>query len=320
MSESNNRTVAIICNAGDGTRVMPLSLYLSKGMFPDADLGPILEYLANQCYQVADEVIIVVKPDDVARLDAYFNADRSEQAAQLRAKGKIEQADRIEQIPSVTVVAQNPEINYGNLTPLLTCLEAGLVTTDDRLLYLFGDDVTVGANDPAALVAYADAHPDVDSVIMAQEVAESETPKFGIVEMDDDGRLLSIVEKPELGTAPSLMASYGCYLLGPGVLHQVQRVVVEKGELWLTSALALAVQNDVPIQALPTAGRWLTTGSVDGCNDVSVARIIERLVHNGDVDRLRTMRDWFNDALAFAAEHEIATEALPIDERPSLYN
>lgn len=314
------RTVSIICNGGDGTRVMPLSLYLSKGMFPDADLGTIIEYLARLCGQVSDEVIVVVKACDVAKLDDYFNADRTDLIASLRAKGKIEQADRLEQIPHVTVVAQDPKLNYGNLTPLLTCLNQGLVSADDRVLYMFGDDVTVGANDPADLVDYAFNHPDVDSVIMTQEVSASEASKFGIVELDNQGGLMSIVEKPAPGTEPSLLASYGCYLLGAGVLGVVQQVVVEKGELWLTSALALAVKNGVPIHALPTNGRWLTTGSVDGCNEVFVARAIERLVGNADTERLRTMRDWFNDALMAVTAPATAAEPVSVEDRPSLYN
>ena len=79
---------------------------------------------------------------------------------------------------------------------------------------------------------------------------------FGVVAIDDDGRVQRFVEKPAPGTAPSNLINAGTYVMEASALHRIptgQRVSIERATFPLIAA-------DGGLFAMATADYWLDTG------------------------------------------------------------
>ncbi len=80
------------------------------------------------------------------------------------------------------------------------------------------------------------------SVIGVQQVAETDTDRYGIIDpVSVDGKLIKVnkfVEKPEAGTAPSNYAIMGRYILTPKIFDYLgEHELGAGGEIQLTDAI-----------------------------------------------------------------------------------
>jgi UTP--glucose-1-phosphate uridylyltransferase len=83
------------------------------------------------------------------------------------------------------------------------------------------------------------------SVIAVEEVALEKTPSYGIVALDDNGRLREIIEKPEPADAPSNLGVVGRYLLTPRIFDLLATTPRGSGgEIQLTDAIAALLQYE----------------------------------------------------------------------------
>jgi UTP--glucose-1-phosphate uridylyltransferase len=87
------------------------------------------------------------------------------------------------------------------------------------------------------------------SVIALDHVPPSDTKKYGIVAISDEGgafhRIASIVEKPEPEKAPSNLGVVGRYILQPSIFSALEEVQSDKnGEIQLTDAIAILLKNE----------------------------------------------------------------------------
>jgi len=72
--------------------------------------------------------------------------------------------------------------------------------------------------DTVALLSYHRHH---DAVATLHLTAVDDPSRFGVVSTDTDGRVLSFVEKPPPGLAPSNLINAGTYILEPDVLDRI---------------------------------------------------------------------------------------------------
>jgi len=89
------------------------------------------------------------------------------------------------------------------------------------------------------------------SVIAVQNVARSETRRYGIVRVEarskSPHRVSGIVEKPEPSAAPSTLGVVGRYILTPRIFHHLEQARAGAGgEIQLTDGIAaLLAEEDV---------------------------------------------------------------------------
>ncbi len=78
--------------------------------------------------------------------------------------------------------------------------------------------------------------------------------------LKDEARLEYIVEKPAEADTPSLLASYGRYLVTPEIFEHLDPANIGlDNELWTVDAITkMAHSGDVIV--CPTSGNWQTTG------------------------------------------------------------
>jgi UTP--glucose-1-phosphate uridylyltransferase len=107
-----------------------------------------------------------------------------------------------------------------------------------------------------------------------QQVARSETGRYGIVEVEDPAaehsRIRRIVEKPKPAEAPSDLAVVGRYLLSATIFDRLHRIGHGAGgEIQLTDAIA-ALLDDEAVYAYRFSGKRYDCGSKLGYLEATV--------------------------------------------------
>jgi len=264
MSETKRVRKAIITDAGFASRYLPITKTVPKAMLP---LGnrPVMQFVVEECVEAGiEEIIIVSTPEGKPIYEDYFNNGVNRIRKQLQSQGKEDRYEPVQHVldfPKIVVCEQDPSLPYGNGSPVASAQK--YVEGEEAFLVLYSDDVVYGKpGDAKAMVDLYEENPRVSAIIMAQEVSADVVDKYGIISFraDSDRLLDNIIEKPDKGTEPSRLASYGRYLLKPSVFEYLNPLNTGKdGELWTVDAITqIAKNHDVLVEH--TKGRWMTTG------------------------------------------------------------
>lgn len=135
---------------------------------------------------------------------------------------------------------------------------------DDFLMYL-GDNILVGGLADAARDFRA-RRPDAKII-----VTKADDPQlYGVAEVDSDGWVLSLAEKPAYPRSD--LAMTGVYFFTPAIHEAVRRIrPSSRGELEITDAIQDLVTRGRAVAAEVYTGYWKDAGSVDAlleCNRV----------------------------------------------------
>ncbi len=263
---TNNKKVrkAIITDAGFASRYLPITKTMPKAMLP---LGnrPIMQFMVEECAEAGiEEIIIVATPEGKPIYEDYFNNNVNRIRKQLAAQGKEDRYEPVQHVldfPKIVVIIQDPSLPYGNGSPVASAQK--YVEEEEAFLVLYSDDVVFGdQGDAKTLVDRYENNPEADAIIMAQEIDPGVVDKYGIISFKDGSQdeLDNIIEKPEVGEAPSNLASYGRYLLKPSIFdYLIPTNTGKDNELWTVDAIT-HVANEKKVLVEKTKGEWLTTG------------------------------------------------------------
>lgn len=254
---------AVITDAGFASRYLPITKTIPKAMLP---LGnrPIMQFIVDECVAAGiEEIIIVATPEGKPIYEDYFNNNVNRIRKQLASQGKEDRYQPVQDVldyPKIIVITQDPALPYGNGSPVASA--QAFLEQEEAFLVLYSDDVIFGGAGAAkTLVDALEKNPEAEAIIGVQEVKGEEIEKYGSVKFKaGSDEVETIVEKPKLAEAPSLLASYGRYLLRPSVFEHLKASEVGKdGELWTVDAIGkLAKQGKV--LAAKVDGQWMTTG------------------------------------------------------------
>lgn len=177
---------------GFGTRLRPLTLGTPKQMLPVAGAPMIERVLAHLSSHGIDDVVLSLgyRPD--AFIDAYPDA---------RCAG-VELHYAVEPEPLDTAGAIGFAARAGGV--------------HERFLVVNGDVLT--DIDLSALIAFHDAAGAEGTIALTKVEDPSQ---FGVVPIDDEGRVLAFVEKPPPGEAPTDLVNAGFYVLEASVLDRI---------------------------------------------------------------------------------------------------
>ena len=141
---------------------------------------------------------------------------------------------------------------------------------------ILGDNIFYGNNFGPMLKKAVDRALNEDrATVFGYYVHDPE--RFGIVEFDDDGKVLSVEEKPK--NPKSNYAITGLYFYPAGVSDMAKEVKPsDRGELEITTLNDMYLQADkLNVQLLGRGFAWLDTGTMDSLVDAAdFVRMVEK--------------------------------------------
>ena len=224
---------------------------------------PVIELVVEECVEAGiKEIIIVATEEGKPIYESFFHDAAIKAKKQLYSQGKQERYASVEKVlefPKITVITQDPELPYGNGSPIASAKK--FIRPDEAFVALYSDDVVYGKSAVKELIEAFEKHSDAVAIIAAQEVPHEEIKKYASVDYDKNTEVLKgLVEKPAPEEAASDLASYGRYLLTPEIFKYLSPDYTGlDAELWTADAIAKLVPTG-KVYAKQTSGLWMTTG------------------------------------------------------------
>ena len=237
----------IILAGGTGSRLHPVTLGVSKQLVPVYDKPMIYYPLSTLILAGIRDVLVITTPHE-ADLFTRLLGDGSQFGINIAYAVQ----------PSPDGLAQAFLIGAGHIG-------------DDRVALVLGDNIFYGPGVGTQLAANASVD---GGAIFGYRV--SDPTAYGVVEFDDDGRVLSLEEKPEKPRSP--YAVPGLYFYSADVVDLARELEPSaRGELEITDLNRRYLeQGRLRVQVLPRGTAWLDTGTFDSLHDAgSYVRTIE---------------------------------------------
>jgi len=238
----------IIPAAGFGTRFLPVTKAMPKEMLPIID-KPVIQYVVEEAVASGIQDIIIVTSWQKRSLEDHFDYSLELQK-QLEESGKLEMLKEIKKIAEMAnFIYIRQKGPYGNATPVIS---AKHLVDNEPFAVLWGDEFF--HSKPPRLKQMIDVYNKYGhSVISAVRVPEEDVSRYGIAEIeqikDNVHQITSLVEKPEVGKAPSNLATHGAYIFTPSIVKHLKELKPGKGgELWLVDAVRELMKNE-PVYA-----------------------------------------------------------------------
>lgn len=262
---------AIFPVAGFGTRFLPVTKTQPKEMLPIVD-KPVIHYLVEEAVNSGIEEIIIVTGRGKRAIEDYF--DQSfELQHNLVESGKHDLLKEVLEIPNLArfiYVRQPLPLGDGD-----AILKAYSLLKGEPFAVMFGDDLVM--SEVPALRQLIDVYEQTgNSVLALTEVLDSEVSSYGMVEMDSEGAIKAMVEKPKnRAESPSNWGIIGKYIITPEVLEVLHSQMNGK-ELRLADALKEYVAGGGSVSGKPISGKRYDTGTKIGLIKATIDFALQR--------------------------------------------
>ncbi|MEP3481380.1 MAG: glucose-1-phosphate thymidylyltransferase RfbA [Fuerstiella sp.] len=241
----------IILAGGTGSRLFPLTLGISKQMAPVYDKPMIYYPLTTLMLAGIQEILVISSPRDLPGFQQLLG-DGSDWGLSLQYAEQQRPAGLAEAF----------------------ILGANFIA-DDPVALVLGDNIFYGRGFQGILNQATSRK--TGATIFGYEVRDPE--RYGVVEMNADGRAISLEEKPP--QPKSRLAIPGLYFYDNNVVDISKNLKPSpRGELEITDVnRAYMKQNQLSVELLSRGFAWLDTGTHDSLLDAGnfVAAIEKRM-------------------------------------------
>lgn len=242
----------IILAGGAGTRLYPLTMVTSKQLLPVYDKPMIYYPLSTLMLAGIRDILIISTPEDTPRFE-HLLGNGSQFGVNLSYKVQ----------PSPDGLAQ-------------AFLLGEEFIGDDACAMVLGDNIFYGNGFGGILrESVENAEKNERATVFGYYVNDPE--RFGVVEFDADGHVISVEEKPR--EPKSNYAVTGLYFYPKGVSAMAKAVKPSaRGELEITTLNDMYLKQGIlDVQLLGRGFAWLDTGTMDSLVDAAdFVRMIEK--------------------------------------------
>ena len=267
---------AIIPAAGLGTRFLPATKSLPKEMLPIVD-KPTIQFIIEECIASGIEEILIVTGKNKKCIEDHF--DRNvELEVELEKKGKQELLDLVHDITDMVDIHYIRQKNPKGLGHAVSV--ARTFVGNEPFAVLLGDDIVYNEEKPCLKQMIEAFDKYRGSILGVQEVDPSVVNKYGIVDgmqiSDRVYSVLNLIEKPDLGMAPTNIAILGRYIISPRIFDILEKTEPGVGgEIQLTDALQELAQKET-MYAYNFEGRRYDVGNQQGFLEATVESALRR--------------------------------------------
>lgn len=241
----------IILAGGAGTRLYPLTLVTSKQLLPIYDKPMIYYPLSTLMLAGIRDVLIISTSEDTPRFE-HLLGDGSQFGIQLSY-----------------AIQKSPD----GLAQALLIGEKFI--ENDSCAMILGDNIFYGNGFSHILQSATSNAEKGRATVFGYYVTDPE--RFGIVEFDDSGKVISVEEKPQ--NPKSNYAITGLYFYPAGVSKKAAEVKPSaRGELEITTLNEMyLLEGNLDVELLGRGFAWLDTGTMDSLVDAAdFVRMVEK--------------------------------------------
>lgn len=242
----------IILAGGAGTRLYPLTMVTSKQLLPVYDKPMIYYPLSTLMLAGIQDILIISTPEDTPRFENLLGDGRQ---FGIRFSYCVQ--------------------NYPDGLAQAFLLGEEFIG-DDACAMVLGDNIFYGNGFSKILrTAVENAQKNQRATVFGYYVTDPE--RFGVVEFDVDGHVISVEEKPQ--NPKSNYAITGLYFYPKGVSAMAHEVKPSaRGELEITTLNDMYLKRaELDVQLLGRGFAWLDTGTIDSLVDAAdFVRMVEK--------------------------------------------
>lgn len=270
----------IILAGGAGTRLYPLTMVTSKQLLPIYDKPMIYYPLSTLMLAGIREILIISTPQDLPNFERLLG-DGSEYGLSLSYKVQ----------PSPDGLAQAfilGEEFIGN----------------DSVAMVLGDNIFYGSGFGKILSEAVDNANQGKATVFGYYV--NDPHRFGIVEFDENGKVLSVEEKPK--HPKSNYCITGLYFYDNSVIKKAKELKPSpRGELEITDLNRVFLEEEkLDVKLLGRGFAWLDTGTMDSLVEAaSFVQTVEKRqgIKISAIEEISYIKGWISkEQLLIAAE------------------